>query len=306
MRMVDPERVGRARFWVGWSLFFEGNLVAALEEFEQASKLSVGAPSKREVAVWNWRSRSRSLASLTLWGLGYPERAMARSRESFAVARDPIAPPGDLAVALFWSAILNRCLGNPKTAYANADEAKRLAHEQGLTSILAVLGLERGCALAQLGQIEEGLSEIMQWRTELRQTIGPGLFLALAVLYLTAGRRLEGLETVSEGLELIHRTRARYLEAEMRRLKGELLLIGDDSAAIEAAQCFRDGIEVARRQSAKSWELRATMSLARLLAQQNRRDEARAALASVYGWFTEGFETADLKDAKRLLEELSA
>ena len=91
----------------------------------------------------------------------------------------------------------------------------------------------------------------------------------------------------------------------MRRLKGELLLISDNSAAPEAEQCFRDAIEVARRQSAKSWELRATMSLARQLAKQGRRAEACSMLAEIYGWFTEGFDTADLKDAKALLDELS-
>jgi predicted ATPase len=90
----------------------------------------------------------------------------------------------------------------------------------------------------------------------------------------------------------------------MHGLKGELLLIGNSGAAGEAAQCFRDAIAIARSQSAKSWELRATMRLARLLAKQDRRDEARAMLAEIYGWFTEGFDTADLTEAKALLEEL--
>jgi adenylate cyclase len=111
---------------------------------------------------------------------------------------------------------------------------------------------------------------------------------------------------VGEGLELIRRTEARWFEAEIRRLKGELLLKGDNGAIAEAAECFREAIDVARHQSAKSFELRATMSLARLLAKQGRRAEGRAMLAEIYGWFTEGFDTADLKDAKALLEELGA
>jgi predicted ATPase len=111
---------------------------------------------------------------------------------------------------------------------------------------------------------------------------------------------------VSEGLELVQLTGTRIFEAEMRRLKGELLLMGDQSTVVEAARCFGDAIEVARRQGAKSLELRATMSLARLLMKQSRRDEARAMLAEIYNWFSEGFDTADLKDAKALLEELSA
>jgi predicted ATPase len=107
---------------------------------------------------------------------------------------------------------------------------------------------------------------------------------------------------VSAGLELTQRTGSRSYEAELRRLKGELLLIGETG---DAAQCFRDAIEVARRQSAKSWELRATTSLARLLRDTGRRDEARTMLAEIYNWFTEGFDTLDLKDAKALLGELS-
>ena len=107
---------------------------------------------------------------------------------------------------------------------------------------------------------------------------------------------------MKEGLDL-ERMGIRRHQAEMRRLKGELLLLRDESAT--AAECFREAIEIARRQTAKSYELRATMSLARLLAKQSRRDEARAMLAEICGWFTEGFDTADLKDDRALLEELS-
>ena len=100
------------------------------------------------------------------------------------------------------------------------------------------------------------------------------------------------------------RTGERHHAAELCRLKGELTLLGDPSAAVEAESCFREAIEVARSQSAKWWELRATVSLARLLVKRGRRDEARAMLAEIYGWFTEGFDTADLNDAKALLDEL--
>jgi predicted ATPase len=110
---------------------------------------------------------------------------------------------------------------------------------------------------------------------------------------------------VDEGLEIIERTGTRFNEAEMRRLKGELLLMDDSGAAVEAVECYRDAIEIARRQGAKSWELRATISFARLLNQQGGRYEARTMLADIYDWFTEGFDTADLKDAKALLDELS-
>jgi len=240
-----------------------------------------------------------------LWFLGYPESAVAKSIESFAVAREIPASPSDLTAAVIWAGGLNVLLREPKTAQAHADEALRLAHEHGLTA-LSGASFSHGWALAHLGQLEEGLSEMLRCRIELSGTpLVPWAFAGLAGSYLAAGRAQEGLEAADEGLELIQRTGSRCFEAEMRRLKGELLLMDDSGAISEAAQCFRDAIEVARSQSAKSWELRATMSLARLLANQDRRAEARTMLAAIYGWFTEGFDTADLRDAKALLDELT-
>ncbi len=115
----------------------------------------------------------------------------------------------------------------------------------------------------------------------------------------------EGLRTIDEAFPFFERTGQRLYEAEVHRVKGELLLAQDASNAAQAAQSFRTAIEIARRQKAKSWELRATTSLARLLAKQGKRDEARTMLADIYNWFTEGFDTADLKDAKALLTQLS-
>src|SRR6516164_8395846 len=119
------------------------------------------------------------------------------------------------------------------------------------------------------------------------------------------GRCDEGLSALREALATADEHENRHYEAEMHRLKGELLVKQDDSNAAEARNCFERAVEIARRQSAKSLELRATMSLARLLAKQGRRDEARMMLAEIYNWFAEGFDTADLKEAKALLEELS-
>jgi predicted ATPase len=118
-------------------------------------------------------------------------------------------------------------------------------------------------------------------------------------------RTTEGLRAVNEGLQMLGRARRHFEEAELCRLKGELLLLRDAGARPQAESCFRKAVDIARRQQAKSWELRATMSLARLLGDTNRRDEARRTLSEIYGWFTEGFDTADLKDAKALLDELS-
>ena len=115
----------------------------------------------------------------------------------------------------------------------------------------------------------------------------------------------DGLSALAEALAVANETEGHGYDAEIYRLKGELLLKQDDSNAEEAQSCFQHAIEIARNQSAKSRELRATTSLARLIAKQGRRDEARTMLAEIYGWFTEGFDTADLKDAKVLLDELA-
>jgi predicted ATPase len=140
------------------------------------------------------------------------------------------------------------------------------------------------------------------------QTIGvrfdlPGSLCALAEAWAKAGQPGEGLTTLAEAFALVEETDGRYWEAELYRLKGELLLMQGDEAEAEAS--FLHAVEVARRQSAKSWELRATTSLCRLWQAQGRLDEARQVLAEIYGWFTEGFDTRDLQEAKALLEELA-
>jgi len=122
---------------------------------------------------------------------------------------------------------------------------------------------------------------------------------------METGRLDDGLSALTEALAAADEHENRPYEAEIHRLKGGLLLKQNQASAPEAQRCFERAIEIARKQSAKSWELRATISLARLLAKQDRRDEARTMLADIYGWFTEGFDTADLKDAKTLLDELS-
>jgi predicted ATPase len=302
------EMVGHVRSLLGYSYLYEGNFTAAINELEQADKLSAIVSSKKR--AFDWHVESRAWVSYAYWASGYPQRAVDKSKESLAIARDLKASSLDLASALWFSAALNMQLKNWKIADAHAGEAVKLVTEHGVGSFLAAMILLRGWMLAQKGQIDQGLSEILQCRTDLIRN-GPLVLLCwvyrvLAEVYLAAGHLHEGLEAVDEGLELAERTGTRILEAETRRLKGELLLMGNNDAASEAAQCFRDAIEVAQRQSAKSFELRATTSLARLLASQDRRDEARPMLADIYNWFTEGFDTADLKDAKALLEQLGA
>jgi len=167
----------------------------------------------------------------------------------------------------------------------------------------------RGWAMAEQGYHEEGVAQIREALAASRSTgTKAALPYALCMLVeacIKSGRVDDGLSALTEALAAADEQADRSWEAEMHRLKGELLLHQYDSNVAEAQGCFERAIATARKQSAKSFELRATTSLAGLLATQGYRDEARAMLAEIYGWFTEGFDTADLKDAKALLDELT-
>jgi predicted ATPase len=183
-----------------------------------------------------------------------------------------------------------------------------LSTEHGLTDWLAWATALRGWAMVEQRRNEEGIAQIHGGLTASRavgaELLRPYNLCLLAEACRETGRLDEGQRALAEALAAADKHGIRHHEAEIHRLKGELLLMQDQSNAPQAQRCFERAIEIARKQSARSLELRATMSLARLLAKQGHRDGARAMLAEIYGWFTEGFDTADLKDAKALLEEL--
>ena len=182
-----------------------------------------------------------------------------------------------------------------------------LSTEQGFPYWLAVGTIWRGWALAVQGQAEEGIAQIRQGLTAFRATgsefLRPYFLTLLAEAYAQRGQAEEGLAVVSEALETVATTGERFYEAELHRLQGELSLQVPTPPA-EAEACLQQALAVARRQQAKSLELRAAMSLARLWQRQGKRDAARALLAPIYGWFTEGFDTADLQEARGLLDAL--
>ena len=163
--------------------------------------------------------------------------------------------------------------------------------------------------MAEQGRDEEGIAQIRQGLADYRATGAevkmPDSLALLAAVYKKRGQAEKGLNVVAEALARVEKTGGRLWEAELYRLKGELLLVRDAPRpqVVEAEACFQQALAIARRQQAKSWELRAATSLARLW-QQSKRAEARELLAPVYNWFTEGFDTADLQEAKALLEEL--
>jgi predicted ATPase len=246
-------------------------------------------------------------AAWTLWHLGYPDQAVERGNEALAIAQG-LSHPHSLALAGFFIGTLRQHRREAHAARENALSVMRLSAEHGLPDWLGWATTLHAWALAQEGRSEEGLAQMRQSLAALSAT-GAGLMRPhdlcfLAEVCMEAGRLDEGLDAIAEALSAADEHENRMHESEINRLKGELLLKQDDSKRAEAQSCFERAIEVARKQSAKSWELRATMSLARLLVTQGCPDEARAMLAEIYGWFTEGFDTKDLKDAKSLLDEL--
>jgi predicted ATPase len=250
-----------------------------------------------------------SHASRVLWLLGYPDQALERGNEALALAQG-LSQPASLAFAKVHVGYLHQSRGEVRAAQENSESLIALCAEYGITNWLAVATIVRGWAIAEQGRTPEGIAQIQEALANTRAIGWSEMYVPYSLSLLAeacgeTGRLDEGLSALTEALATADEHENRYYEAEMHRLKSELLLQQDDSNAAEAQNCFERAVEIARKQSAKSLELRATMSLAQLLASQGRRREARTMLADISNWFTEGFDTADLKEAKALLDELS-
>ena len=234
----------------------------------------------------------------TLWLLGYPEQALQNARAALRLAQQ-LSHPFSIAQATWHNAWLHGVRGERAHAIAQAQAAIALSEEQGF-SLFARSARFTESALAPDRATPDGVQKI-------RQSLVPGALLLSVCLGALAQACLEGShfdeagEALAEAFAVVDKGE-RIWEAELFRLRGEL----KSADPVEAEADFYRALRVARSQNARSLELRATMSLARLLRDTNRRDEARAMLAEIYNWFTEGFDTADLKDAKALLDELSA
>ena len=239
-----------------------------------------------------------------LWFLGYPEQATRKQRDVLALAyKQP--HPIDLIHALVSSAYQYRLRREGKEVKEHAERASALASEHGFAFWGAYAAMFSGWALAELGQHDEGIAQIRKGIEDFRGT-GAGVFGdyvpgLLAEAYQKAGRVEEGLAAVEEGLAVLEK-KGGHWRSDLHRVKGELLLMKGDSAAESS---FHRALDLARAEKAKSLELRAAMSLSRLWRQQGKESEARQLLGEVYDWFTEGFDTRDLVEAKTLLDELS-
>jgi TOMM system kinase/cyclase fusion protein len=252
-----------------------------------------------------------SYISHALWGLGYPDQAVQRSRETLALAQE-VHHPFSIALAQNYAAMLQQFHCEQHTANTHAEIALTVCTEQGFAYYLAWATIIQGWVVAETGRREEGRAQMHRGLTTLQATGGglriPYYLALLAEAYGNHGEPGEGLHVLADAFDHVQHTGECWWEAELHRRQGELLLQGAGrrrQAAETPEACFHRALEVARRQQAKALELRAAMSLSRLWQQQGKHDAARQMLAEVYGWFSEGFDTVDLQEAKVLLEQLA-
>jgi predicted ATPase len=293
---------------VGNASFELGQLVPAREHLDRALALYDRAWDNALAYLYGFDPRVAVLSYLawTLFALGYPDQALARSREAVTIARET-SHLASLAFAQFFHCALGQLSRRDEAEVrTEAETLVRLASEQGFQYWLAGGTVLGGWALARSGEPEAGLAQLHRgladWRATGAEHFLPH-FLALAAdAYGQVGRLTKGLDLLQEAMSRVKRSGERWYEAELYRFKAKLLMTGSDQHETET--CLRRALTIARAQDARAWELRAAIDLARLCRAQGKSAEARDLLTPIYDWFSEGFDTPDLKDAKALLKEL--
>jgi class 3 adenylate cyclase/predicted ATPase len=315
-----------AHYTLALTLFYFGEIVSSREHAEQG--IALYDPQQHRFLTFRSGEDPAvgclTIATLALWWLGYPERALQSSRKTLALAQE-LAHPFSLAWALMSTVWLHQCRREVQATQELAEVILTLANEQGFPTWMAVGAIWRGWALAEKGQTEEGITQMRQGLANFRAMGQEGVLtyplVLLAETHGRMGQSEEGIKVLAEALATGDRTGERFYEAELYRLKGQLTLqkfqvsgskfqVADPQPLTvdpqaEAEACFLKAIEIAQRQQAKSLELRTVMSLSRLWQQQGKQHEARNTLSEVYRWFTEGFDTKDLQEAKEMIESLN-
>jgi DNA-binding SARP family transcriptional activator len=306
----DPEAMMLAHWGPGYLLVHMGEFLSARSNLEKA--LEAYEPHKHQwlitVFTLDMGVSCLSWLSWALFFLGYADQAVQRSGEAIALARQ-IAHPFSLAVALATASILYSYALDADRTRELAEEAIEICRQKGFTFWLGVASTFRGLALAWQGEYDEGISQMREgecvWRAS-GAIIGlPEYLIALAEVLGNAGQVEKGFGVLEKALEMVNKSGETICAAELHRIKGDLILKFSHENQAKAESCFREAIEIARKQQAKILELRATTSLSSLLLRQGRRDEAREILINIHRWFKEGFDTQDYKSASSLLQELS-
>jgi predicted ATPase len=292
----------------GAACFYLGKFIDARAYYENA--LSLWDPMHRASATSPEDPYVSGLTYLfrTLLCLGYVDQARLRRDEALAEARR--LTPHTLAFTLCQAWLGDREIEQVKAAQTmlrSADEVLAITSERGFPLYFGLGHIMRGWCLGAVGQAAEGIPLILQgvaiWRATGANLMTPSYLITLAEVYGMAARPDEGLDRIAEAAELVETTHERWAEAEMHRVRGTLLLSMHEPAAAEDS--FQQALAVAGRQSARFWQLRAALDLTRLWRDQGKRTEARDLLAPIYGWFTEGFDTPVLNEAKALLDQLA-
>jgi DNA-binding winged helix-turn-helix (wHTH) protein/predicted ATPase len=321
----DPSLVALAAFVQGALHFSTGELPQAQAYLGRSNETCRSVAPEGQQVNWEIALGSFSFAALTLWQAGYAEQALQRASEGLQRVREAHLPYTE-GYALIFRARVQQLRGELEQVREDVTTALRIADEQGFEELQALGRVLLGWAQVRRGAEAEGFAHLHQGLMTLRTTTGPThqtYHLALlAEAYAATAERTKGLAAIEEALAQVTRGGEQHWAAELYRLKGELTLQREFKvqgsmfqvarprslmldACREAEECFQKAIEIARRQSAKSLELRAVMSLARLWRQQGKHRAAYAMLSDVYNWFTEGFDTKDLQEAKALLEGVS-
>jgi len=299
-----------AHFQVGNPLRLQGHFSRALQHFEHSIKSY--DPSEHGSLAYtlgvDFGVFARACAAVCHLYLGHPDRALAEIEEALALAKR-VEHPISLAQALFSAGFVHLQRAEFDRTRERGEEVVVLAERLGFPFYLGLGRFSRGSARVESGEGKAGIAEMQQALGELAG-IGSGFAAPQFLFFLASGLRKVGLHddalgALALGVAHAEQQGQHYYDAELHRLRAEILLEMDGNAVEEAEVLFGQSLEIARRQEAKAFELRASTSLARLWRRQGKRAEARELLTPIYSWFTEGFDTADLKEAKALLDELS-
>jgi tetratricopeptide (TPR) repeat protein len=302
----DTAGLVQGHFAIGRTLMFIGRFGLARSHLEKSLSLhnEIGRPAVTPMGVQMYGMQMYS--AIVLACLGYPDQALSNSAASAVEARG-LADPISLATSMAMRSRLLSLVGDDMALGEQADQLVSLTIEQGFRQWHAQGTIYRGWVQARNGNVAEGVpllrSGISAFRASGTEAWLPHFLALHASACDLAGKAEDGLSLLDEAMQIVDKTGERWLEAELHRLRGQLLLRRGHAEAAEDR--YREALGIAREQEAKLWELRAATSLARLWRDQGRRGEAHELLAPVYGWFTEGFDTPDLKGAKALLAELA-
>jgi adenylate cyclase len=279
------------------------NLDACIEFYDPKKHFDLKYEYAEDPAVASYIMRS-----LCLYNLGFSDQAVEASNQAVRLA-DQVSHANTSGIALGFVPWLHHFLGDPRAVLATAEKAMAFAKDAGLPMWYAGSRIFRGWALSRLGSADEGIDETRRgidgWRAAGAEGAMSCMHAVLGDAYYLAGRHDDALREIEEGIRFVEDRQEGFRKAELYRLKGEVLLDQNADHIAEAEECFGQALEIAHDQSAKSLELRAATSLARLWAGRGERHRAHDLLAPVYSWFTEGFGTRDLIEAKALLDHLA-